>query len=362
MFINSRAGPGMLCALFLYLFSPTGLAEPYLAYRMQAKCSTCHVNPLGGGMRNEFGAYFGYNQLPASVSDLSSAQMGRLTDFVGLGGDLRYNAEYQQDDSDTEASTFRMDSAQLYLALKPSSNLTFYLDQRVAPGSAINREALLMYRFDSGHYVKAGKMYAPVGLRLEDDEALVRQTSGYNFDSSDNGVEVGLEFDRASLSLFVMNGTSAVSNNDKHFLYGLRGEYLLGGFRLGSTLLSNPGDQADELLVNLYGGWSWREWTLLAEADLIRVDHEDGTHNERWAGLFEVNYQWRPGLNLKLTSEYLDPDRDIEENQQTRYSVVVEYTPLSNLQLRMGWRSSQGIPQQPERSTKKLFAQAHLYF
>jgi hypothetical protein len=42
--------------------------------------------------------------------------------------------------------------------------------------------------------------------------------------------------------------------------------------------------------------------------------------------------------------------------------LVAEYTPISNLQLRTGIRISEGIPQQPQRSTEKFFLQAHLYF
>ena len=351
---------GIVCLLGLW--SAFAAAEPYLAYKLQSKCSTCHINPIGGGMRNTFGNHYGYNQLPAKAWKLSSAEMGKLNDFIGLGGNLRYNGEYARDDSDSNTSTFRIDSAQLYLAISPSDKLTLYVDQQIAPGSAVNREAFVLYRFDSGHYVKAGKMFAPVGLRLEDDSTFIRQTSGFNFDSSDNGVELGLEYDQTTVNLFVLNGTSAVSNNDNQFLFGARVEHLFGAWRLGTTLLSNPSTQGDETLFNLYGGYHWRDFTFLAEADWIRQEQQDGESRQRWAGLAEVNYQLRQGLNLKLTAEYFDPDTDIDENHEVRYSLLAEYAPLSNMQLRVGFRHSEGIPQQPQRSVEKLFAQLHLYF
>ena len=338
-------------------------AEPYLAIKNNMKCSVCHVNPLGGGMRTSFGNNYGYNQLPLKVADFSSADIGKINSFLGLGGNLRYNAEHSGDDANNSTSTFRIDSAQLYIAITPKdSGLTLYLDQQVAPGAAVNREAYLQYNFSGMHYIKAGKMYSPFGLRIEDDSALVRQVSGFNFDSSDNGVELGLEFKRVTVNFFITNGTTAVSNNDDKFQYGVRAEKIFSHFRIGSTAVLNSSNDADRQLFNLYGGVHWGDFTFLGEVDWINTERVLGTDLSQLVGLIEMNYQWMQGLNLKLTAEYFDPDSDIDENHQNRFSFVAEYTPISNLQLRAGIRASDGIPQQPQRSNEKFFLQAHVYF
>lgn len=350
-------------ALVFFTISSKALAEPYLAVKNNMKCGTCHVNPLGGGLRTTFGNIYGHQLMPATTSDITTADAGRLAEWIGLGGNFRYNGEHISDDTDNQTSTFKVDSAQLYMAIKPKgSSVTFYLDQQVAPGAAINREAFVLYNFSGNHYVKAGKMYLPFGLRLEDDSAFVRQATGFNFDSSDNGVELGLDFAASTVNLFVSNGTGAVSNTDDRFLYGIKVERLFSGFRLGGTAVHNDGVNDKQSMMNLYGGLGWGNFTLLAEADYIINSSADSPKQKQWVALFEINYQLLKGLNLKVTSEYFDPDINISENHDTKYSLIAEYTPVSNLQLRAGARIADSIPQRPERNNEKLFVQAHFYF
>lgn len=359
-------------ALLLMLFMIVALsvgasfeakAEPYLAIKNNLKCNACHVNPLGGGLRNAYGNIYGHTLLPVDVSDFTSAEIGKITDSLSVGGNLRYNGQYSQDDANQDAATFRVDSAQVYVAITPKdTGLTLYLDQQVAPGAAINREAYVQYQFSGQHYVKAGKMYVPYGLRLEDDSAFVRQVTGFNFDSSDNGVELGLEYSQASINLFVTNGTSAVSNNDNKFLYGVKAEKLFNGFRIGGTAVINTADQNTQKLWNLYGGFVLGNWTFLSEVNLIQTAQNQGADKEQFVALAEVNYQWKKGWNFKLTGEYFDDDRSFPNNHETRYSLILEYAPLSNIQVRAGLRSSEGIPQQPNRTSELFFLQSHVYF
>jgi hypothetical protein len=68
------------------------------------------------------------------------------------------------------------------------------------------------------------------------------------------------------------------------------------------------------------------------------------------------------GVKIKLTAEYFDPDSDLSEDEQTRYSVVAEYTPISHLQLRFGLRVKSDIPQKPQQNYDVVFVQSHFYF
>ena len=65
---------------------------------------------------------------------------------------------------------------------------------------------------------------------------------------------------------------------------------------------------------------------------------------------------------LKLTHEYLDPNRSVSNDGQTRYSIVYELTPIQYVQIRSGFRYSDGIPQNPLQHLKLGFVELHGFF
>ncbi len=353
----------LLLLIAILIFSQDLSAEPYLAYMKNMKCSACHVNPDGGGLRNEFGNIFGHALLPGRTSSATTANIGKLNDYFQLGGNFRSNIEYVKDDAENKSATFEINSAQLYLALNiEEMGLTFYLDQKIAPGSALNREAFVMYKFAANSFVKIGKMYTPFGIRLEDDSALIRQVTGFNFDSSDNGIELGYEYNNSLVNFFISNGTSAVNNDDNDFLYGVRGEYLFTNARIGSTLVLNDRNEGQQKIVNIYGGYTWGTVALLTEWDWIENEQLNSANIEQLVGLLEIDYQWMQGLNFKLSAEYYDPNLNIDEDHETRFSFIAEYTPLSHVQLRAGVRIADSIPQFEHRNNDTFFIQTHFYF
>src|SRR5262245_812474 len=208
------------CALLGALLAPAALAEPYIAVRTGYKCMVCHVNPTGGGKRTEFGAIYGQTALPASRLDPSTGKeipegapdpapfTGRFNQYIGIGADLRANATYTSIPNTNSTNAFDPVRAQVYLEVKPIvDRLTIYLDERVSPGAATNRETYAMlWSADREWYVKAGRMFVPFGLRIEDDTAFIRTITGTSFNSFDDGVEGGVESGPMSVYVSVTNG------------------------------------------------------------------------------------------------------------------------------------------------------------
>jgi hypothetical protein len=81
-----------------------------------------------------------------------------------------------------------------------------------------------------------------------------------------------------------------------------------------------------------------------------------------WAGLLEANWAVVRGQNVKVTAEMFEPDEDVDEDQQTRYSVFWELTPLPFVQLRLGARVYEGIPQNELQNRRLFIAELHAFF
>ncbi len=358
--------------LFALFICAQVFAEPYLAFKNNLQCVACHVNPIGGGERNTFGTYYGSQVLPEKAGSLAILDAGNVSETFRIGADFRANYFQRNTDSQAEtdselnSKTFAAQSGQLYMVLQPKdSAISLYIDEQIAPGSALNREAFILTKLGESNYVKAGRIMLPYGIRLEDDTAFVRQASGVNFDNSDSGVELGLRSEKTFYNFSVTNGTSAQSNDDNHFQFLARGEYMGDNWRVGASTIYNDAVAGSRSMVNIFGGINWQGYIFLAQVDRIRdksIVNVPETFATQTVSLLEVNKEIMKGYNVKLTTEYWDPDNNIQENQRTRHSILLEYTPFANLQFRVGLRKGDDIPQNNNGNYIDFFTQLHFYY
>lgn len=357
-----------LAALLLGLqASKPAVAEPYLAVRQGQKCMGCHVNPTGGGLRNAAGNVFAQNELAARRIDTGESQwLGQLNRFVSLGGDFRGSAAYADvPDGEDQDLAFAVDELRAYLDVGViPERLSVYLDQRLAPGGSRNLEALARVWLDESHryYVKAGQMYLPFGLRLEDDTSFVRQVSGIGFDTPDNGVEIGLETGAWSAQFAVSNGTAGGAESDSGKQWTARAEHISSSWRLGASASFNDTDAADRRLAALFAGLRTGPVAWLAEIDYVEDRGIPGGDLKRWVGLIEGNWMPRKGHNLKATIESFEPDTDVSDDEQERYSLVYEYAPFQYLQLRGGVRIYDGVSGDALQNRRFGFIELHGFF
>jgi hypothetical protein len=353
------------CLGMLLLVSVQVRAEPYLAVREGFQCAQCHVDPTGGGLRSPAGIIYGQQQLPArQVRPADSLWTGAIGTMLQLGGDLRGSASFTDAPKVDSTSEFEVDDFRLYanVSLLPQ-RLDLYVDERLAPGGASNQQAFLKYTTADGvWYAKAGQFYLPYGWRLEDDGAFIRQVTGVNFDSPDRGVEVGWQRSRWSAQLSFSNGAAGGVETDNGKQVNGRLEYLRAIWRAGASASYNDSDAGDRSLGGLFCGLRTGPVTWLGEADYIVDEGTPTGRREEWVGLLEANWLFRKGQNLKLTAEFFDPDRDVNEDEQNRFSLVWEFTPMEFIQLRAGARAYDGIPQNSLQNRTEAFLELHGYF
>jgi len=317
-------------------------------------------------MRNEYGNVFAQTELPATRIGASDGELwtGALTTWLSVGANLRSRYRRVDTPDDASLSEFEVTRGTIYLeAQLVPKRLAVYIDQQVAPNASQNREAYVKLTSDSGklHFL-AGQFYLPYGLRLQDDTAFIRLTTGINFTNPDRGVQLGYEAGPWSTQFSVTNGSGGGRETDSGKQFSVISNYVRQSWRIGASLNSNASDAGDRHMANIFFGLRTGPVVWLAEADWI-TDEQPGTDSrDGIAGLVEANWLFRKGHNIKASYDYFDPDRDISENHQVRYSLLWEYTPIQFLQSRLGARLYDGPPQIAAQNRDEFFIELHAFF
>jgi hypothetical protein len=359
--------PWTAFASLLLLFNlQAAHAEPYFAAREGLKCASCHFNPSGGGMRNAFGNAWAQSVLPARRIEGTGTDTwtGAMSRFFSIGGNLRANAAYT-DVRDTQAqSEFDLEEVRAYLSITAvPDRFAVYIDQRLAPGGSTNLEAYARYSTQNQRWhFKAGQFFLPFGLLLQDDTAYIRQVTGINFATPDRGVELGFESATISAQLAVSNGTAGGPESDTGKQASLRAEHVQRLWRIGAGFNLNHTDAGDRQMQGVFAGLRTGPLTWLAEADYLSDETLGPIERKQWVGLLEANWLVTQGHNVKLTAEVFEPDTDVDEDEQNRFSLLWEYFPFQFVQLRLGARIYDGIPQNALQNRKLYFAQLHGFF
>ncbi len=353
----------LMLAIVALLRTAPAEAEPYLAVMTGYKCNVCHVNPTGAGLRNEFGVTYAKVLLPAeTVDNTLDAWTGKVTDRLQVGGDLRTDWSRVTAPNSPSQQSFQLEQFRVYanLTIIPD-RLALYVDEQIAPNGSTNEEAYVRYgNTMDGFYIKGGQFYLPFGWRLQDQTAFVQQVSGINMTTPDKGIELGWEHSAWSAQFDVTNG-QANANTGSGYQVTTQVVYTKPIWRVGIAGSSTQSNLGDRRVGGLFAGLRTGPIAWLAEGDLVHDESLPGGRTLA-AGLLEGDWRILKGHNLKLTAEYQDPDRSVSNDQQTRYSIVYEYTPLPFLQLRAGYRHYFGIPQNNTQNQQVILMELHGYF
>jgi len=351
----------LLSAVFMH---QSAFAEPYLAVQKGLKCGMCHASPSGGGKRTVFGNVYAQTELSGRTLDLGELWTGELGQYFAVGGDIR--GGWNRLDVPSQAKSYDTDLEEFlgYAELKLVPNrLMAYVDAKIRPGDPVVREAYLRISSADGRWwLRGGDFFLPFGLRIQDDDAFIRQVPGINYNTPDTGLELGLEQGRWTAQLAITRGTAGGPEVDSGKQYSLRVSHVTPKWRVGGSLNFNDSEFGDRKMQNVFAGLRTGRIAWLAEFDYI-IDEGSPTGRRRlWASLVEANYALKRGHNLKITAEYLDPDSDVSNNEQNRLSLVWEYFPIQFLQIRLGYTIHGGIPQNPAQNREQLFLEIHLPF
>lgn len=347
----------------------TARAEPAFAVRTGYRCSQCHVNRTGGGMRNSFGSIYTQTTLPARLLPLAGGRNLLPADpdaLFAAGANFRFQQRWVDPEGAGEtSSSFEIPEANLYGDVRLlRDRLDLYADVEVAPGGASAREAFGLFSVgDSWRgYVKVGKFLPSYGWRLPDDEAFVRQFTGFTYSAPDIGVELGAEPGPWSLHLSATNGAGGGSDTDRKKRLTLSASRRFAHrARVGLSATDNDAESARVTGAGVFAGANFGRLALLAEGDWFETDDRI-TETERWIAFVEGDVLISRGLNLKIAHDWIDPDRDQKTDQRTRTSIGLEYIPFPFVQLRGFVRRRDGPRQLAGARDTQVDLEVHVFF
>lgn len=364
----------LMIIILCYCLPGLVYAEPYLAQRYGLQCSGCHSNVTGGGKRNTTGVAYAAG---LSTNTVVSPFSPNIADAISVGGNFRADWSYTNfDDPDNspqgiigeeleDTSAFNVSNGTLYLDFALSDKISFYLDQQVAPEGGRTREAFGLYKGVLGEndYVKAGKFFLPFGLRLQDDDAFIREVTGFNFDNTDIGLEYGAEHGPLFYAVSVTNGTQGSGENNTDKQVSSLVSLVFPAYRIGlSASKNNAINGNSQEVYGLFAGVTLGKWVLLGEVDAMESTSAGSLSDTALIGFLSVDYLLTPSTNVKFSYDFLDPDDTIPENERTRFSLVGETFTSQYSQFRYGVRRYDGIPQNTFQNQTVIFSELHVFF
>jgi hypothetical protein len=359
-------------------------AIPRYAVENGASCNLCHVNPTGGGLRNDYGnTLFALDELPMRTSESLEKEPwdGFVNEYFQMGGDLRVQSYVTEniDDGEYRFPIFPM-QADIYGYFTPSDNLSLFTRINLS-GTMPNEFWLLIADFPADGWLKVGRSVPDFGLKLDDHTAYIRGGSirathglvkeGLFFtpDKMPSLLEFGfkpangLRLTAGVSNRFISSGDQSYGFNDQltDKTFTAKASYIKSYFEIVHTNLMIS--YLTESVVDAYalsGGLSAGplSWTFeLSQADNWITETESSL-----ALYHELAYTLKQGIDLIGKYEFFDPDQDISNGSVQRFTAGIEIFPRYGLQYIIQTRLIQLENLNADDPSAEFLFQLHYWF
>lgn len=356
-----------LAAVVAAIHSAPAVALPLYASREGATCITCHVDPNGGGIRNDFGFVYLKNRhgMEAEERWAKVTVDPRLNEWIAVGLDMRvlYVATHENLGPTLATSTFFPMQGQLNVAITPHEHLTLVashglnVDNPGFPTGYVARELYGMIEGLPGRlYARVGRFRVPFGLRQDDHTSFVRDAAFLSYDAQkdDAGIEIGsvgsrwfgqFSFTDGSTPFLERAQTVAakVGRASKAFQAGL------SGFHRYAENLAITHDR-----WALYGSATRGPVTVLGEYGGGTDEMTFGTTHLQ-AFFAEADYRAARGLNLRGKFDFINPEMSTGSSIVRRYTLEADVNPIPFAELKLSGRYYDHQGGVPEKEYLAMF-------
>lgn len=350
------------------------LPLPRFSLRLNDNCSSCHVNPTGGGMRNENGFFFGKNVISMiSPREKDFPLSSKLIDNFSAGFDYRTQYLYSQE---KKRSDFQDMTGSIYLNASVSQKID--VAARYDFVNAIWEAYGVAKILPNDSYIKVGSFIPYYGIRLDDHTSYTRggdfgllfsggaiQGLVYHPFYIETGVELGANISKiASLTASIGKSKgNAVFSTDPTFTARFelmpsidRYVFLLGG-SFASTKVRNLGNYNSTKMYGGFAGFGYNRFSLMGEYDIAEDYITAGTKSN--AMMIEAAYQLTVGLEAIVRYDSFDPNIDFNDDEHAHLILGFEFFPYSFVELRPQYRFN---IENPNVKNDAFVMQFHFYY
>ena len=321
---------------------------PRYSLEEATNCMSCHVNPSGGGMRNDYGSnIYTLEELPLKkwLNKGNEDWDGFISENIQVGGDFRI----QMFKNDEKNRIFPM-QADLYsnIQINNFASLYFKLD--------LSRRLTDEYYviFDDvveNSWIKVGQSLPNYGLKIDDHTSFTRSgnynslfTTIYNinydeglFFDVDTKLPIILEYGiKLNKTIFTSSiGTNYITNSQKgfkNFALSINSYYSLSDLNMLMGLSYMKEKDVESYAV--FGGVNIDKLSFLYEFDKVDnwLSYTNGQSTyfySSYANVLQFTYKAKQGLHFILKFDYFDKNIDLEDGDVLRKTLGIEFYPLN---------------------------------
>jgi hypothetical protein len=312
------------------------------------KCGSCHINPTGGTMRNEFGLNFAKQNLQMNLFQKLSADKkysSKITKFLSVGGDVRIVHIDNEIAGLTKMNTFLTMQGDLYVNAEVNDNINVFVSPGIQiPNIPTKYEVYgMISKLPMDLYFKAGRFTPNFGIRIPEHRAFQRQGLLNTPYAADAGFEFGTTISDFNFNFGLFNGLNTdFFDADQSKMFIATGDYIFSSdkivFNLGTSFYNNPYNYLDPNSSLKYNankkamsGFTkvglFKKFALLGEVDFAETNI-NGDMVRALYGYSELNCFIARGVELRAQIEFRDPNRDAGGDLTRRYSFGVALFPL----------------------------------
>jgi hypothetical protein len=379
-------------------------AYPKFAALYGSKCSECHINPTGGGIRNPFGVKIAKENLYWKVFEKANKTASDFDPVINktfqLGSDFRMifiNDQISEGVPDFN-TFFQMQGdfwvhAKISKYLSLTTDIGLYLPNTFGPNPLPTKYEIygMISNLPAGLYLKVGRFIPNFGLKIPEHRAYNRQLNGfYTPYAADAGFELGISPSLFNLTVGFSNGSSPDKNGtvNNTFDFDSQKQVVVSGdfrwsnkketlaFGLGGSFLSNPFkyDAANNInaLRQIAAGYLMlglgKRVSILGEFDYNRLDLKDADNTRAdFTTIFgEMDVRIFQGVEAKFQFENYNPQLGVPDAplQRRRYSFGFNFFPITGLEIESIYRvvDEPGLPSDQKIKNNEFQETFKVYF